>query len=282
LALNGDIDRQEMGRKFLRRIANHFSNEWGIVTPNGQKLGNDMTAAVKKWRALSRADRERLDDLGTFDPAKEPRPPQGGLVLKVFARPLERTGDTVAIYRNPKAHLSKEPGRDHAWLTAAEVKSLVPTKVEKGYEYAVPEAIADRLCRRYLIDLVRIGGEGGPRRRENERSRKLRLTVEDVTKDIITLRLAGEASYLSFGPECGVKDRKGREDRFRIGGVLEYDRNANGFRRVEAVALCETGHFDEIGKKLVGLGVGFELSPAKAPADRVRPHSLYHDYFGKK
>jgi hypothetical protein len=30
------------------------------------------------------------------------------------------------------------------------------------------------------------------------------------------------------------------------------------------------------------LDVAFELTPAKAPADRVRPSSFYQDYFGRK
>src|SRR5262249_15892907 len=158
---------------------------------------------------------------------------------------------------------SKEAGRDHAWLTAGECKSLLPAKVAKGERYAVPEAITDRLCRRYLIDHVRIGGEGEPRRKENVRSQDLYLTGEDGKDDTVHLRLGGAARYLTFGPENGVTDRKGREDEFRIWGVLEYRRKTGEVRRFDVVALCETGHFDEIGKKLVPLGVAFELTAAK-------------------
>jgi hypothetical protein len=284
LALNGDVSRQPLGKSFLARIAGHFANEMAVITPNGKVLsqGGDLEGALKMWRSLPREQRSQLEDLGTFEASREPAPPPGGLVLNVFARGLVRDGDGVLqIYRHPKAHLSREAGRDHLWLTAEEWKRLVPPRPHVGDRLDVPAAITDRFCRRYLIDLVRIGGEGGPRRPENVREQRLTLTVTAVTADSITLGLDGSARFLTFGPENGVSELTGREDAFVLRGELRLDRKTGTFRRFDVVGLCETGHHDEIGKKTVPLGVAFTLTPAEAPADRVRPHSFYQDYFGK-
>src|SRR5262249_2494280 len=192
VALNGDCARQELPATFMKRIKGHFANEIAIVTPNGAMLSTSPEEALKKWQQLPRSTRRTVDALGNYEGAREPSPPAGGLILKVFARPLVRDpSGGLAIYRNPKAHLSKEPGRDHLWLTRPEWRSLLPAQAEVGERVTVPGPIADRLCRRYLIDLVRIGGEGGPRRPEDVLSRGLVLTVAEGSSGRVSLQLHG-------------------------------------------------------------------------------------------
>ena len=53
--------------------------------------------------------------------------------------------------------------------------------VKKGMKIPAPLAITDRICRRYLIDLVRIGGEGGPRNPKDVIAQELTLTVTETT-----------------------------------------------------------------------------------------------------
>jgi hypothetical protein len=266
---------------FLKRLAGHFANETAVATPNGKVLAGSLSDGLAKWKKLPRDQRTRLEDLGKYDSRRDPQPPPKGLILKVYARGLTRAGDgRFKIYRNPKAHLSKEAGRDHLWLTEAEWRSLVPTGGKKGDRQAVPEPIVDRICRRYLIDLVRIGGEGGPRRREHVVSQRLWLTVEEVSSAQVRLRLDGSACFVTQGLENGVRGKE-RRDTFHLLGYLTYDTKKKALNRFDVVALCETGHFDEIGRKVVPLGVAFELTEGKTPADRVRPHSYYQEYFGK-
>jgi hypothetical protein len=282
LVLDGDCTRQEMTANFMKRLKGHFANEMAIATPNGKLLSAYAEGGLKAWKELPRTERTKLDDLGKYDVSRDPAPPAGGLVLKVFARPLERdSAGVLHVYRHAKAHLSQEPGRDFLWLTAEEKKALTPASVSKGDIIKVTAAIADRLCRRYLIDLVRIGGEGGPRNPNNVRSQELTLTVEEAGERV-RLRLEGTARYMTHGPEFGVTNREGREDVFRLRGMVEYEAKTGMVRRFDAVALCETGHYDEIGKKVTPLGIAFELTSAELPADRVRPHSWYHDYFSGK
>src|SRR5262245_31196804 len=272
-----------MVAKFMKRLKGHFSNETAVSTPNGEMLSPYPEEGLKNWKKRRASERKRLENLGKYDTAQEPAPPSHGLVLKVFARPLVRdTSGDLVIYRNPKAHLSKEPGRDHLWLTEAEWKSLVPRQLEAGERVTVPGPIADRLCRRYLIDLVRIGGEGTPRRAEDVLLRDLVLIVEEVMPAKVRLRLEGTARFVTRGREYGAPQKEGRQDTFHLRGLVVYDRKAEIFSRFDIVALCETGHYDEIGKRLVALGVAFELTRAESPVDRVRPHSFYDHYFGAR
>ncbi len=271
-----------MGAAFLKRLARHFSNSWGVATPNGRLLDGDLKRGLAAWKRLPPAERAHLDDLGHYDPDLEGVPPPGGVVLKAYARGLERAaGGALRIYRHPRAHLSKEPGRDHLWLTRAEWQSLIRPGAKKGDSFAVPAALVDRICRRYLIDLVRSGGNGGPRAPQNVRGQALTLTVEEADDHVLRLRLDGWARYLSVGPEHGVTDPKGREDSFALWGRLDYDRAAKAFTRFDVAALSETGHYDEVGKKLMPLGVAFVLTPARDAIDRVRPSSFHQAYFGK-
>jgi hypothetical protein len=271
-----------MVARFMKRLAGHFANETAVATPNGKLLSGSPAEGLAKWKKLPKDQRTRLADLGTYDPKRDPAPPPRGLILKVYARGLVRDADgNLRIYRNPKAHLTKEPGRDHLWLTEAEWKSLLPARAARGDRWTVPVAITDRICRRYLIDLVRIGGEGGPHRREYVLSQKLWLTVEAASAAALRLRLDGSACFATHGREHGVRGKE-RRDTFQLLGFLNYDAKKKALTRFDIVAFCPTGHFDEIGNKLVSLGVAFELSRGQTPADRVRPHSLYDGYFAKQ
>ena len=167
MVLNGDAgSRPGLVSTFFRRVAKHFANECAVVTPNGRLLSHSPAEGLAKWRQLPAAERKRLDDLGKYDTAHDPAPPPGGVILRVFARGLVRDPQgKLQIYKTKVAR-SLEAGRDHLWLTEAEWRSLVPSGAKAGETLPVPQPLTDRICRRYLIDLVRVGGNGGPRRPE--------------------------------------------------------------------------------------------------------------------
>jgi hypothetical protein len=273
-----------MVANYFKRIAAHFANEYAVVTPNGLKLSGGLQDGLDRWKKMPEAQRKVLDDLGPYAVSLDPAPPARGLIVKVFARALTHDSEgQLSIYKDPKVPLSMEPGRDHLWLTEAEAKSLLPLQAKKGVVLPVPEPVADRICRRYLVDLVRIGGNGGPRRPEHLLSRELKLTVEEATVDNIRLRLDGTAVCLSFGDNFGVQGKEGRKDAFPLLGYVDYDVNKKAFTRFDIVAVSETGHYDEITKKLLPLGVAFVLTRGDKPADRIAPSSFAQGgYFGKE
>lgn len=271
-----------MAAEFLRRVDAHFANETAVVTANGILLDRDLDEGLKCWRTYPLLERKRLEDLGRYDPALDPQPPPGGLVLNVFARPLERASDgRWRLYLNPKAPLSQEPGRDHLWLTTSEAHSFLPSIVGSTDSWAVAPALVDRFCRRYLIDLVRIGGNGGPRSIDDIESQSMEVSVTENTASTVRLSLKGFAAYRTRGPEFGVPVGQSRVDRFEILGQISFDRLHEQFHRFDIIALSSTGHFDEIGRQSTPLGVGFSISEAKSPADRSRPSSYGNDYFGR-
>jgi hypothetical protein len=279
--LNGDAgSRPGMVAAFFGRVARHFANEVAVVTPNGQLLSHDPDEGLKKWRQLPAAERRRLDDLGHYADRLDPTPPEGGLALLVYARALkrDRTGH-LAVYKTEVAR-SLEAGRDRLWLTRAECKALVPAEPRAGQRVPVPVSIADRLCRRALIDLVRVGGNGGPRAPEDVLARHLRVTVEGVSDRRIRLRLDGTARLATHDQGSGAHGREPKVDRFRFLGFLTFDRRTRTFGRFDLVAYSETGHFDEIHNRVLTLGVAFELAAGKTPTDRLVPSSFGKDYFG--
>ena len=113
------VPRQDAKMELLKRTervthcpykgnANYFS-----VTANGKMLSPYLDEGLKKWQALPEAERTQLDAIGAFDPAKEPAPPPGGLILQVYARALVR--DDAGRFEPYKTEVSRswEPGRDH-------------------------------------------------------------------------------------------------------------------------------------------------------------------------
>lgn len=282
LALNGDAGNQPgMVSTFFRRVANHFANEVAVVTPNGELLSHDLDEGLKKWKEMPADQRRKLDDLGPFDDSYLPSPPPEGLVLQVFSRGLMRDEKgRLQIYKTEVAR-SFEPGRDHFWLTESEANSLIPDEIRTGSSSPIAPHITHRICRRYLIDLVRVGGNGGPRRTEEVRSAAMQATIENSTADEVRLKINGSAQLATHDVGSGATKDAPKVDEFEMLGFAVYDRARKRFSRFEMIAYSATGHYDEIHKKVLPLGLLFELSPAKTPAERVPPSSYADNYFAK-
>jgi hypothetical protein len=282
VVLNGDAgSRPDMVAKFFKRVARHFANEHAVVTPNGELLAHDPAEGLKKWKALPADARKSLDDLGKYDDSLDPAPPRNGLVFDVYARGLKRDDKgKLQIYKTEVAR-SLEAGSDHLWLTEAEWQAMVPAKPARGDVVKAPEAVTERVCRYCLIDLVRVGGNGGPRKPEEVLSRELRLTVEEATPKKVRLRLDGPARLATHDGGSGARDKKPKVDDYRFLGEAVYDVTKQAFTRFDLVAFSETGHYDEVHDKVLPLGVALEVSRGERPADRLPPSSYSPAYFGK-
>jgi hypothetical protein len=267
---------------FRRRIARHFANETGVVTPNGKYLSGNPAAGFKMWKELPKAERQTLEDLGTYDPKLDPTPPPGGLILNVYTRALAGSGGQFEMYK-PKKAVARylEPGRDHLWLTAAEAEALLPSRPRPGDRFRLPETVAQRMCRFALLDLVRVGGNGYARPPDHIRATSLWLTVTEVAGGTVRLRLEGTARLAPWDGARLKLGLGGTEDSFQFLGFLTHE-SKGGFVRFDLVAFSPTGHFDEINGQVVGLGVAFELTRGDTPMDRFRPSCFAKDYFGKR
>lgn len=280
LALNGDAGNQPgMVSTFFRRVAKHFANEMAVVTPNGQLLSQDLIEGLKKWQAMPAGQRWKLDDLGKFDASYLPSPPKRGLVLQVYSRGMVRDDrGQLRIYKTEVAR-SLEAGRDHLWLTESEANSLVPDPPAVGSRKPVALPIVDRICRRYLIDLVRVGGNGGPRRPEEVLAEELQVIVTDATAQEVQLRFNGSAQLATHDVGSGARKDEPKIDDFQLLGFATYDRATSQFTSFKLIAYSETGHYDEIHEKVLPLGVACEFSTTATPADLAPPSSYVDNYF---
>jgi hypothetical protein len=259
-------------------VKGHFANEWAVVTPNGQYLAHDLAEGIKKWKALPADERRKVDEIGAYDLGQEPAPPKGGLILQVYSRALTPIDGKLAPYKTEVSR-SWEPGRDFVWLTEDEWRSLIPTDPKVGQRHDVSSAIQMRLVRRYLIDLVRVGGNGGPRRPEEILKREMTLTVEHADVATMRLRINGAARVATHDAGSGAKDDKPKIDDYDITGVIDYDASKKALTRFDMLAFSQTGHYDEIHNKTLPFGVAFELLEGKTPAERSPPSSWGKDYF---
>lgn len=276
MVLNGDCGkRPDMVSRFFKQVAKHFANDMAVVTPNGELLHHSPADGLAKWKAMPEADRKSLVDYGEYDASLDPQPPPKGGVFKVWARAFARRDDgSLEIYKT-KVTRSLEAGRDHLWLTEAELASLLPA----GDSVDVSAAVTDRLIRTCLVDLVRVGGNGGARRPEQVLSKELRVTVAERGPQRIRLRISGSTRLSTGDPGSGARGKEPKVDAYAFSGEASYDPATRRFERFEFVAFSETGHFDEIAGKTLPFAVGFELVNAESPIDRIAPaHYSAHYY----
>jgi hypothetical protein len=225
-------------------------------------------------------------------------PPPGGLVLTVYDRLLAGTRD--GNYRLPEGgdfgglRTDAPHGqRSSLWLTEAECKTLIPEKTRPGQTHAVPDMLARRI---WLYGLV-------PQsfwvveefwKPNSVRAGDLQLTVEEVSEQVIRLRLHGSVVLSGPGVLHEWPDRKfikNVENRYeaRLEGVLIQDRKRGKLVRWDMVALGDyTGRWftnnkgwkEATAAAPLPLGFAFELDATAydLPADRRRPRSFVHAY----
>jgi hypothetical protein len=233
-----------------------------------------LRRGLAEWNKLPESARKpgaiKIGDPGKPDPRYSRTPPEGGLILNVHARILEKSGGK---WKKGKCKFvgGDQASRDHLWITAAEWQSLVSAEPKKGDSFAMPARIGERILRFHLVDNTR--GEPPMWQAEQIRSSKMTWTVEEATAAKVRLRLDGSA-LLSTGANAAKSDR-GYDVRLR--GYLSYDRRKKAVERFDMVAL---GDFWGGGTYTPGarpgrtpLGIAFELA-GRAPADRVPPQGM--------
>ena len=307
VAANGQVlmKRQDAEGAFLRGTCGLEVRPQGqavvCLTASGKNLGSDPQRA---WQAFLRLPREErapaavvVKDLDRVDAnIGVPQPPAGGLILKVFARPLAR--DANGELRNATAadfplgdapsfdrHSMVEASPDHMWLTEPEWRSLVAADPRLGQRLAVPAAITHRLVRYHLVP-SRICASGAPWPVRGIRAAKLTMTVAEAQPTRLQLRLEGHVHLgTAHDPSRSVEEQElGYEA--QLHGFLTYDRAQRLFTRFDVLVLGDVYGKLEGLNGLLGarpgpqpLGFAFELAADK-PANRVVPTGRERkDYF---
>ena len=269
------------------------------VSAGGKHLGHFPSAKVlEAFRQLSEEQRKpsggKLAALKS-DQQVIPAPPKNGLVLKVHTRsmsrhekgayrkvaledfPLWQGGAKTFAERN---HLFG-PNTDYLWITEAEWQGLIPANPVKGERREVDKAVTERLARFHLMPR-RLTSEGAGWSRNQLRTAKLALIVEEVNEERIRFRAEGFAHLgsiyeadkatspngpLAFGYEAPLH------------GIVEYDRKRKVISRCDLIALGDVwGRWGDANNKSQTVErpgrhpilIAFELA-GDSPSDRIPP-----------
>jgi hypothetical protein len=300
--------RQDAEGEFFRKVADQGprkgqggSTRQGIyvLTADGELLSyknagqladvtrEELQRALGKFHRLPEHRRApgavEVGDPGKPDPRYTRTPPEGGLVVRVHARILDRTEDGELCKGACKTLGGDRASRDFLWLTRDEVRAFAPAKAEPGFTYEVPRAVRDRILRFHLVDNTR--GEPNFWERTDVRRSRMTLTVTGASPAGVELRLDGDALLATDAdPE---KARRGYEVALR--GHLRYLPDRQTFDRFDVAALGE--HWGEgtytrgarPGRTLFGVAFG-PVASGDDPTDRVPPQAAreLNRYFGKE
>lgn len=264
-----------------------------VNTREAPTLLGMMNDALRRRRALSPAEGAPPSAGApsapfTPDSGARRRPPEGGLVLRVFARDLPRaagapppSGPTAPDWRRTAVN------HDHAWFAADEAAALIPAPATPGSTHAVPDALARRLARFHLIDIVR--GETPMWRPEEVGLAALSATVEEVGAVGVRLRLEGRFRCAAegtwairpFGPRLEGQ-RRGYDA--QLVGRATWDPAARRFVAFEALAVGQRWGGSEHNLRWddlepAPLAVLFDLADGTAPGDATPPQGAGGGYW---
>jgi hypothetical protein len=254
--------QQDAEGEFYRKIAgqgprNNFqSTTQGlyIATADGKLLSYNNNRGATRIKRLMRealesaqANKSKVPAVaaGQLDPRYNPKPPEGGLVVRVQAKVLggyEKTDDTWrSIFQSALS-------RDNLWISSSEHQALLRGEI--------PATLQQRIARYHLVDNTR--GEP-PMWRENE-VRELNMTLNNG-------RLSGRVRLQTDRGDRGYEAELLGRLEVKDGKVVRFD----------CVAL---GDFWGAGPFTGGapkgkfpLGVSFTLADGADVADRVPPQA---------
>jgi hypothetical protein len=241
--------------------------------------------ALANWKKLPAEEREpgavKVGDAGKEDKRYSRKPPDGGLIVNVFTRILDRDGKGDYHCGTCETPGGDRSARDHLWLTKPEWQNLIGRDVKAGDKFAMPAALAQRIARFHLVDNTR--GEPPFWSAKQVRKAEMEWTVETATAEKVRLRLDG--SVLLATDADTRKAERGYDA--KLLGYLEYDPAKKIVTRFDLLALGDWwGEGAFTGGARGGrqpLGIAFELSKGDKPADAVPPQAAreFGDYLGK-
>jgi hypothetical protein len=277
-----------------------------LMTSNGRLLQGELKdrgglaealrGVLDQYANLPEDQRRAKSVEGEISPQQAP--PEGGLVLTIYDRPLGR--DDAGRFRVPASGdlgglRTEAPHgqRSSLWLTGEECRSLLPADPRKDRTHDVDAKLARRLWLYGLVpqSLWVVEETWIP---ESAREGNLQVTVEEVSPAAIRLRMHGAVLLTAPGVLHTWPDRKfiknltNRYDA-RLEGVLEVDRARNKITRFDLAALGDysgrwfagqNGWIEARPDAPLPLAFAFEIDPSAyhLPPERRRPRSFIHAY----
>lgn len=291
--------RQDDEGRFFVRVANQGprkgeggATRQGIycLTADGELLAfknagqsaeatrDQLVSALEKFRKLP-ANRRQPGAIEVEKPGPPDRnfgrdPPEGGLIVRVHGRILDKNGPAI---RKATCDFTggDKASRDFFWVTAAETRDLA--------EGTVPKSVVTRLARFHLIDNTR--GEPDFWKPADIRRADMKLAVTSKSPATVEMTLSG-AVVLSDSADLSQSKRGYECD---LTGRLSYDVVKKTFTRFDVAALGDhwgastfTQKGVRPGRSLYGVALG--LPEGNRPGDRVPPQGARDlaGYFGRE
>lgn len=251
-----------------------------------------LRQALERWAALGPAAGGAGAPAGA-EPGSaryHPHPPEGGLVLRVWARDLPREAASGADAGGPPPADWRQRAfnLDHAWLRAEEAAALVPPPGYPG-AFPWPDGLARRVARYHLVDNVR--GETPMWRPEDVECARLQTTVRRVAGTRLELSLEGEARLAREMHWVGDFSGRAHGGMHRIEVQLEGAATwSTAEARFERFCLLGLGRRwggtpynsrgDDPGPAPIGYVLELVEPDARLVGDATPPQGIWADYFG--
>jgi hypothetical protein len=277
------------------------SGYMNCLSASGKLLGERPSPAILEAFARLPASERQAGAVKVPDLRPEerviPAPPDGGIVLRVYARFLSREADgtlrraTVSDFpllreRPDVARtwvLFLEPNTEYLWLTEREWRSLVPSDPSPGARLDVDPALAERMARFHLTPQRATTSEGGIVGRRSVKEARLTLHLVDISPERIRMDLEG---FVHWGSDYDAEKATTPNGPLAQGfatellGRLEVDRTLGELTRFDVVAPGDVwGRWgDANGKSMyverpgrAPFGFALELATGVSPTDRIPP-----------
>jgi hypothetical protein len=242
-----------------------------------------LRQGLSKFQELPAEEREpgavRVNNPATIDANYRRQPPNGGLILNVYTRILDRSDDHEFCRGACSVPGGDKAARDHLWLTSEEWKGLIAAHAKIGDEIAMPNRMVYRLARFHLVDNTR--GEPPIWNRAAVRRHDLKLRVAGVTDHGLTLQLDGDILLATDADP--VRAERGFDA--RLAGTIHYDFQRKQIDRFDVVAVGDHWGEGPLTRNArpgrTPLGVAFELARGDSSADHVPPQGArdLREYF---
>lgn len=261
------------------------------ATANGELLASGNVREAKPLLAILKGALAAAGTVGSGPPVPvsdgrvdRPRPPVGGLVLRVWARDLPRKAERALA----EPWFARAFNLDHLWITAGEAAQLVPLSGETGAGRAWPHAVVWRIARFHLVDTVR--GESPPWPTEAVLQAEVRSTVTGPASAGCHLALSGRVRLA--GTQRWRDDVTGASRASEAGMDLELGGTAlwtgHAFAAFQLVAAggrwgATQYNFRDDDPGPAPIGFAFELAAPEQPegllGDERPPARLWEGYF---
>ena len=244
-----------------------------VNTRDGSQVVQMMQQALQKWPQVAKKsspDHYQYTDnwYGSF--------PENATALNLYVRDLPHQSNQVNTDWN----------LDHIWLTADEMRELIPENLLTGHIYSFPESLSHRIAKLHLVDIVR--GES-PRWQNDDLKRvEMKLRVQQVTTDEVDLYLEGlvkneAAPSYNINPFSKQKVDMPRGIKLELRGYLKYNQSTKKIDRFDVTAsglrwgaTTYNARFDDLGPTPIGFAI--ELAD-DSQVGRTPPQAISSKYF---